>query len=173
MEEHNLSPGTDHSDTSSLLSANSPSSWETTEAFLKRVSSLLTLAWDGSLGPQSADFIRLYMSPGFTNQARDLHESPFPYCRNLEDHIAALRALQRANPNWRAGAFNFTASVHDDSGRAVVWFTSGVSGSPGNTGDWTTNRESVSKLYWRRKEKDENAWECYSHETIRGPGDAL
>jgi hypothetical protein len=31
----------------------------------------------------------------------------------------------------------------------------------------------VSKLYWRRKEKDDNVWECYSHETIRGPGDVL
>ena len=171
MEERNTSPG---SDTSSQPSANSPGTGETTEAFLERVSSLLALAWEGSLGARSAELMRLYMSPDFTNQAHNLHESPFPYSPNLEHHMAALNALRQVNPSWRTACFNFTASVHQESEHAVVWFTSGTSGDPGNAGDWKTNRESVSKLYWRKKEKKNSSeWECYSHECIRGPGDAL
>jgi hypothetical protein len=112
------------------------------------------------------------MAPDFTNLALSFHDNPFPHSQNREDHIAALHALRLVNPDWKTACFNFTATIHEESGRAVVWFTSGASGKPGNEGDWTTNRESVSKLFWRRKENTSNEWECYSHECIRGPGDA-
>lgn len=172
MEASSTSLWSDSSDSSSLLSATSPGPAETTEQYLERISALLGLAWEGSLGPDSDKIIRLYMAPDFTNQAQSFHENPFPYTRNLEDHIKTLDALRRANPAWRTDCFNFTASVHYDSGHAVVWFTSGASGHPGNIGDWSTNRESVSKMYWRRKKDDAGPWECYSHECVRGPGHA-
>ena len=162
----------DSSDNSSLLSSNSPNSSETTEQFLERISAMLSLAWEGTLGSESEKVMRMYMSSDFTNLAQSAHDSPFPFASSLEDHIKTLEALRNANPSWRTACFNFTASVHYDSGHAVVWFTSGASGDPGSTGDWSTNRESVSKIYWRLKENSNNEWECYSHECIRGPGDA-
>ena len=162
----------DDSDLVSLLSASSPGEDETTEEFLVRVSALLTLAWDSTLGPQSYDFMRLYTSCDFSNQAGSVHDNPFPYSKNLEDHITALQALRKANPEWRTACFNFSASVHEKSGRAIVWFTSGASGNPSDISVSTTNRESVSKMYWRKKESGTNEWECYSHECIRGGGNA-
>ena len=144
----------------------------TIKGTLEDLSASLLQAWDGSLGPNSNDFIRQYSATDFANLNRTWTESPFSYARNLEEHIKILDEVKRVNPDWRVNAFNFTAQLGRDKRSAVVWFTSGASGNPAGSegGGWPTNRESVSKFYWRKRESDEE-WECYKHACIRGGGD--
>ena len=140
-----------------------------TERYLEELSAALVNAWDLSRGSDSIDLIRKHTAPDFANKGKTLHENPAAYSGDLEDFIAKMKTLKRLNPDWRVNAFNFTAILERGQQTAVIWFTSGASGNPGGSHEWTTNRECVLHLHWRRRERDQE-WECYSHGSIRGGG---
>lgn len=145
---------------------------DTLEQYLENLSARILLAWDSSQGSEGLDFVRRFLTPDFEMawSASTFFDAPFPYTNNREDHLKNAAALKKANPLWRVDAHSFSADVDYARGTAIVWFTSGATGDPGNGDEWTTNRESVSQLFWRRRKTD-GEWECYRHCGIRGGGD--
>lgn len=141
---------------------------KTTESFLEILSAAFMESHTVE-DPLSYDILRYHIAPDFSMVSMTLHECSVPSAESLEEHLANVRALKRVNPAWVVGGYNFTARMEENEKHVIVWFTSrGVGGPSG----WSTNRESVSRLYWRKRRTD-GVWECYKHACIRGPGNII
>lgn len=140
----------------------------TTESFLEALSAAFMEAHSLD-SPMAYDLIRTHAASDFEMANASLHECAFPHTATLTDHIASVEAMRRENPEWRIAAYNYTAQVDPGSRHAIVWFTSKGTGGP--TGR-STNRESVSMLFWRKRKPD-GAWEAYKHMCLRGPGNTF
>lgn len=142
------------------------------ELTLLELSDKLLRAWDGSLGPDSNDFMRQYCVTNFRmlNVSATIHESPFPAMVTLEEAIEEFRRKQMSRPGWRVMATNFSVDLDRQRECAVVWFTSAKSGSlPNGTGEWSTSREGVGRLSWRW-DPIVTRWRCFEFECVRGSG---
>ena len=130
------------------------------KTFLETTSAKLIHSWDGTDGVGNFDILRQYCTGNFTMEYFPDLEFPWPRTNTLEDHLSLISDLKQVNPSWQMRPYNFTAVLDRELDNAVVWFTSGPSGGPGSAGDWSSNRESVSKLKWRKRKADDH-WECY------------
>lgn len=134
-----------------------------TETYLEQLTEEITRCCDGSAGPKSTQIMRQHCTPDIVT---NLNGSGLLETSNLEDLIKVMEGWQRINVAWRIGAFNFNATLDRRRENAVCWFTSSGSGGPGEPDVWRTDQESVSKVFWRKR--DSGAWECYRLTTIRG-----
>lgn len=140
---------------------------EELKSFLELTSAQLVASWTDS-SDRDHEIMYKYLAPSFSFDFFPDVEFPWPRTRTLKDFIAHLENVQSVNPAWRMRAYNFSTVLDTGLDNAVVWWTSGPSGNPGNeSGDWSTNRESVSKLKWRKRSTD-GGWECFGIVTIRG-----
>lgn len=80
--------------------------------------------------------------------------------RSLEEHIAFHKWMCRTNPGYEYDVLAVLADVDEDKGLASVWATLRVTGHPVKI-----QRESVTRLWWRRKE---GRWKCYKQFGLRG-----
>lgn len=140
----------------------------TTESFLETLSAAFMEAHSLD-SPMAYDLIQTHAASDFEMANGSLHECAFPHSASLTDHIAGVEAMRRQNPEWRIAAYNYTARLDPGNRHAIVWFTSKGTGGP--TGR-STNRESVSMLFWRKRKSD-GAWEAYKHMCLRGPGNTF
>lgn len=141
---------------------------ESLKAFLEFTSAQIVTSWTDS-SDRDHEIVYKYLSEDFKFDFYPDVEFPWPRTNTLEDFIALMENVQKANPSWRMEAYNFSTELDSGLDNAVVWWTSGPSGDPGNDADdWrATNRESVSKLRWRKRSSD-GGWECFGCLTIRG-----
>lgn len=116
--------------------------------------------------PLEHDVVHKHCSPDFRMFSENVHECSFPQTRNLHEHLANIKDLKEANPQWKKDCQNYSATIQEGADHAIVWFTTMGTGGPVGC---STKRESISRLWWRRRETD-GVWETYQQRCIRGPG---
>lgn len=121
----------------------------------------------GSDSPAALELNRIHCSEDFTFLTADQHENALPSAGSFEDQIADTAIIRKANPDWHAGAFNFNAQINTECTLGTVWYT--VRGTGITDSSRKVIRESVIKLYWRKRSNDQK-WELYKNEAIYGPG---
>lgn len=115
------------------------------------------------------NIIRKYCTPDFVMENASIHQCAVPFADRLETHLDNVSTIKQLNPEWRVNVSNVTPVWDNPTHEITVWYTSGPSG--GSESDWSTNRESVGILHWRRgnsHDGDLDDWKCYKHSSIRG-----
>lgn len=112
------------------------------------------------------DILQAHCHPDLKMVDYTSHECGLPQAKSLQEHLSNVEALKRAHHNFQVNPFNFAVTFYGDSSRAIVWFTARGTEMPG---DWVTNRESVHRVHWRRRQNDD-VWEVHMHSGLRGPG---
>lgn len=139
------------------------------ESYLTDLACRLLLAHNELTSPSALELIRTHMTADFDFHDTSVHENPIAHSDNLETHIANSLTFLKEHPTFVIKPYNPTAQVDKDGWHAVVWVTErGV----GSEEDRRYNRESVSRMFFKRDEEG-GRWMWYKHMSLRGGGDFL
>jgi hypothetical protein len=157
----------DSSTTSHLTSPSDAVKANITARYLEELSVTLMLAHNRITEPIEQQLLRAHMDPSFVMLDTSIHDCPIPSTSSLEDHMQNMVHFYKTHPSFEIKVENVTAQVDKDGDHAIIWMTEpGVSSQE----ERTFNRESVSRLYFRKRERD-GKWIWYKHMSVRGSGD--
>jgi hypothetical protein len=157
----------DSSATSPTASAPNNADLAATKNYLEDLSVALMLAHNRVNEPAGQELMKAHMDPSFIMLDTSVHECPIPSTENLDNHLSNMEQFYTTHPSFEIKVENVTAQVDRDGTHAIVWLTEpGVSSQE----EMSFNRESVSRMYFRRREKD-GRWVWYKHTALRGSGD--
>ncbi|KAK3626179.1 hypothetical protein LTR56_019967 [Elasticomyces elasticus] len=159
-----VSPDSDDSSNQSQCNAKTPAQ---IARYLEDLTCKIMHAHNYLKNPFYADLVRQHTAQDLIMHDANVHDCPIPPSVDIETHISNVINLLDAHPCFEFVPTNVTAHVDRATNHAVVWVTEpGV----GSEKERMFNRESVSRLHFRRR-MDDGAWIFYKHMSIRGGGD--